>query len=82
MTGVDKPLAIRTIPDMTTLDEPDRVRPWPGPRCHGCRSLVASTGVVRTLSFDDDLTPERLRYRFLFCGSCGTAFASGRVFED
>lgn len=66
----------------TTFEDAGRVRPWPSPRCHGCRELVATTGTIRTLSFADDRTGEPLRYRFLFCGSCGTAFASSRVTDD
>ena len=63
----------------TTFDEPaGPLRPWTSPRCHGCRKLITANGQLRTLSFHDELGAEH-QFQFLFCGTCGTAFAVERV---
>ena len=66
----------------TTFDEPEGpLRPWPSPRCHGCRQLISANGQLRTLTFNDESGSEQ-RFQFLFCGNCGTAFAVERSKTD
>ena len=51
------------------------LRGWPSPRCQGCRQLVRDHARVWTMDVPDQATGETVRFRFLYCGSCGTAFA-------
>ena len=64
---------------MTAIAEPARVRPWPSPRCHGCRELISDNGQMTTLDLRDNTTGKLGTFLFPFCGNCGTAFAIERV---
>ena len=64
---------------MTALPDTARVRPWPSPRCHGCREQISSNGQMVTLDFSDNSTGAPASFVFLYCGNCGTAFAIERV---
>lgn len=61
------------------IEEPGNLRPWPSPRCQGCRRLIRDHVRLRTLEVPDEATGKTERFRFLYCGACGTAFAIERV---
>jgi hypothetical protein len=44
--------------------------------------LIANNGQMRTLTFTEEPYGLVERYRFLYCGSCGTAFAISRLKPD
>ena len=54
-------------------------RPWPSPRCHGCRALLSDHMQLRTMEVPDAATGAVERFRFLYCGACGTALAIERI---
>lgn len=68
-----------TASSMATEAASRPVRPWPSPRCQGCHKLIRDHVQLRTLDVPDETTGEVERFRFLYCGSCGTAFAIERI---
>ena len=66
-------------PVQSTVAEDRTARPWPSPRCHGCREPIATNAQLHTLDARDRTTGAEHRFQFLYCGSCGTAFAIERV---
>ena len=64
---------------MAKAEPSGAMRPWPSPRCHGCRKMIRDHVQLRTLDVPDQVTGEVQQYRFLYCGACGTAFAIERI---